>query len=105
MKRVRPCLLLAPGGIPRFVEKGIASEADGLIFDLEDAVAAHRKAEVRVWVRDVLLERDFDSKEKCVRINELGADFAHDDIMTIVAGSDARVRPGDDSTGTPAVAD
>ena len=86
MKRVRRSLLFVPGGIPRFMEKGLASEADGLIIDLEDAVAAHRKAEVRDWVRDALLERDFGRKEKVVRINELGTEFGHQDILTVVEG-------------------
>ena len=86
MKRIRRSMLFVPGGIPRFLEKGLASEADGLIFDLEDAVAAHRKAEVRDWVRNVLLRSDFGRKEKCVRINELGTEFGHQDIMTIVEG-------------------
>jgi len=86
VKRVRRSLLFVPGGIPRFMEKGLASEADGLIIDLEDAVAAHRKAEVRDWVRDALLERDFGRKEKVVRINELGTEFGHQDILTVVEG-------------------
>ena len=78
--------MFVPGGIPRFMEKGLASEADGLIIDLEDAVAAHRKAEVRDWVRNALLENDFGRREKIVRINELGTEFGHLDIMTIVEG-------------------
>ncbi len=94
MKRVRRSLLFVPGGIPRFMEKGLASEADGLIIDLEDAVAAHRKAEVRDWVRNALLENDFGRKEKIVRINELGTEFGHQDIMTIIEGKpDALLLP------------
>ncbi len=86
MKRVRRSMLFVPGGIPRFMEKGLASQADAIIFDLEDAVAAHRKAEVREWVRNALLEGSFGRKEKCVRINELGTEFGHQDIMEIVQG-------------------
>jgi len=86
VKRVRRSLLFVPGGIPRFLEKGLASEADGLIFDLEDAVAAHRKAEVRDWVRNTLLESEFGRKETIVRINELGTEFGHQDIIAIVEG-------------------
>jgi len=78
--------MFVPGGIPRFMEKGLGCDADGLIIDLEDAVAAHRKAEVRDWVRNALLQNDFGRKEKIVRINELGTEFGHLDIMTIVEG-------------------
>ncbi len=78
--------MLVPGGIPRFMEKGLGCDADGLIIDPEGAVAAHRKAEVRDWVRNALLQNDFGRKEKIVRINELGTEFGHLDIMTIVEG-------------------
>lgn len=79
-------MLFVPGGVPRFVEKALTTEADGIIFDLEDAVAVHRKVDARDWVRDTLLQWDFGRKEKCVRVNGLDTGFGQDDIMTIVGG-------------------
>ncbi len=86
MKRVRRSILIFPGGVPRFFEKALASEADGVVLDLEDAVEVNRKAEVRSWVRTALLERDFGRHERIVRINDLGTEFGHQDILTVVEG-------------------
>jgi citrate lyase subunit beta/citryl-CoA lyase len=79
-------MLFVPGGIPRFTEKALTCEADGIIFDLEDAVAVHRKVQAREWVRDALLSRDFGRKERSVRINGLETGFGQDDISAIVEG-------------------
>lgn len=94
MRRIRRSLLFVPGGMTRYVDKGLASEADGIILDLEDAVAVERKAEARNWVRQVLRERDFGSKEKVVRINSLEASLGYEDIATVVpARPDSLILP------------
>jgi len=78
--------LFVPGGMTRFVDKGLASEADGIILDLEDAVSLERKSEARSWVRQTLQERDFGHKEKVVRVNSLGSSLGYEDIATVVPG-------------------
>ncbi len=86
MKRIRRSMLIFPGGVPRFTDKALASEADAVVFDLEDAVEVGSKVEARGWVRTALLERDFGRKERCVRINDLSTEFGHEDILAIVEG-------------------
>jgi citrate lyase subunit beta/citryl-CoA lyase len=46
--------LFVPGSRPEFFSKALASEADALSFDLEDAVAESRKGEARATVGDFL---------------------------------------------------
>lgn len=86
MKRLRRSMLFLPGGNARYFEKALTSEADGLIIDLEDAVTVDKKAEVRQWTKNALLEQDFGGREKSVRINALDTEFGFDDIATIVEG-------------------
>ena len=44
-------LLFVPGDDPRKIEKALGGEADALLLDLEDSVAAGRKSEARQIVR------------------------------------------------------
>lgn len=50
--RLRRSLHFVPGGNERMIAKAITGPADGLILDLEDAVAPERKAATRPIVRD-----------------------------------------------------
>ena len=98
MRRIRRSLLFVPGGMTRFVDKGLASEADGVILDLEDAVPMDSKAEARSWVRQVLQERDFGRKEKVVRVNSLESSLGYEDIAAVVpARPDSLILPKVDS--------
>lgn len=47
--------LFVPGSRPELFDKALASAADALSFDLEDAVAEPRKAEARAALRDLLV--------------------------------------------------
>ncbi len=91
MPRLRS-LLFVPGDRPDRMEKALASGADALILDLEDAVAIDAKPRAREAVaafveppRDVLL---------FVRVNPLGSDFIDDDLAAVLpAGPDGIVLP------------
>jgi citrate lyase subunit beta / citryl-CoA lyase len=62
--------LYLPGNSPKlFINAGI-HHPDGLILDLEDAVAPAKKEEARYIVRNALRANDFYSAEKMVRINQ-----------------------------------
>ena len=50
MGRLRRSLLFVPGSTPERIAKAVATPADGIILDLEDAVAAGEKARAREWV-------------------------------------------------------
>ncbi|PID94163.1 MAG: citrate lyase ACP [Bacteroidetes bacterium] len=63
--------LYLPGNTPRlFVNAGI-HRPDGIILDLEDAVAPDKKEEARYMVRNALCQCDFYGAERMVRINQL----------------------------------
>ena len=75
--------LYVPGSDPRRIEKALASEADAVILDLEDAVAPSRKEEARKTVAEVLCSEH--EKPIFVRINAPGSALADED-MKAVAG-------------------
>ena len=74
--------------------KALGTNADSLIFDLEDAVTPDRKDEVRGVVTSWLAESDFGSKEKTVRMNPLDTPWGQADLeATMVSPPDAYVVP------------
>jgi len=64
--------------------RGHLFEPDGVILDLEDAVAMGEKDAARILVRDVLKRGDFGSCEVTVRINAMDTDLWRTDIETLV---------------------
>ena len=68
--RLRRTRLYLPGNQPKlFVNAGLHGP-DGLILDLEDAVAPAEKDAARVMVRNTLRQVDFQGSERMVRINQ-----------------------------------
>lgn len=53
-RSVEQGLPTVPGSNPRMLQKSLASPADCIAYDLEDAVAPNAKAEARRLVRDLL---------------------------------------------------
>ena len=70
--------LYAPGNDPRKIEKALASEADAVVLDLEDAVAPNRKEEACESVSEVLRSRP--AKPVFVRVNSPGSALAEEDV-------------------------
>ncbi len=62
-------LLFVPGDREAVIAKALASAADAVIIDLEDAVAPDRKAAARQVTRDVLDHGDRGGKAVFVRLN------------------------------------
>jgi len=83
MRRRRTKLYL-PGNNPNMLLRGHLFEPDGVILDLEDAVAMGEKDAARILVRDVLKRGDFGSCEVTVRINAMDTDLWRTDIETLV---------------------
>ncbi|QCW05154.1 CoA ester lyase [Natrinema pallidum] len=84
---VRRSVLFSPGNKPELMRKAAESEADVVVFDLEDAVAPADKQDAREAVREVLAEIDFDSeRELCVRVNPIGTSAAAD-LEAILQGT------------------
>ena len=92
--RLRRSMHFVPGANEKMLYKSIATKADSLILDLEDAVTPERKDEARTIVNDWLGSVDFNGKERCVRINSLDTAWALQDIETTMQNApDAYVVP------------
>lgn len=85
-------LLFAPGNHPRRVEKALGLAADGVILDLEDAVAISEKAATR----PILIEA-FNKPRTgrlFVRVNALSTDWCFEDLNAVVQpGLDGIILP------------
>jgi citrate lyase subunit beta / citryl-CoA lyase len=73
--------LYVPGDDPRKMEKALASEADAVVFDLEDAVALERKEDARDAVAKIVISAP--PKPCFVRLNKPGSAFIEDDIHAV----------------------
>lgn len=105
--RVLRSLLFAPANHPRHVEKALSGAADGVILDLEDAVAVAEKPDARHAARRVLEARGSTTGPTAfVRINSLTTPFAYDDLRVIVGpGLDAVIVPKVESAAQIATVD
>jgi citrate lyase subunit beta / citryl-CoA lyase len=82
----RRSLHFVPGGNDRMIAKALTLPADGLILDLEDAVAPDRKVETRPIVRRWLSELDFGGRERWVRMNPIATGLGVADLEATIAG-------------------
>lgn len=88
MIRPRRSLLFMPGSNPRALEKARTLPADGLILDLEDAVAPDAKSVARDQIAQAVTARGFGKREVIVRTNGLDSPWWIDDLNMA-----AKVRP------------
>jgi citrate lyase subunit beta/citryl-CoA lyase len=89
-----------PGSNTRALEKGRAIPADGLILDLEDAVAPDAKAQARDQIRDALKAGGYSGREIVVRVNGLATPWGLDDLAQAGRfGADAILLPKVESAG------
>jgi citrate lyase subunit beta/citryl-CoA lyase len=82
--------LYVAGSDPRRIEKALASEADAVVIDLEDAVAPDRKNEARRTAADVL-ERE-NPKPLLVRVNAPGGVLCERDVEAVAGPGLAGLR-------------
>jgi len=80
MIRPRRSLLFMPGSNARALEKARNLPADGIILDLEDAVAPDAKAMAREQIAQAVAARGFGKREVLIRINALDSPWWIDDI-------------------------
>src|ERR1700738_1514934 len=88
--RPRRSLLFVPGSNPRALEKARGLPADGLIIDLEDAVAAQAKEEARAIVAAALAAGGYGGREVVLRVNPLDTPRGHADPPPAAAIADRR---------------
>ncbi len=94
--RIRPrrSVLYMPGSNPRALEKAKSLPADGLIFDLEDAVAPEAKAGARDQVSALVRAGGYSGRETIIRVNGLATPWGHSDLVAAAsAGADAALIP------------
>jgi citrate lyase subunit beta/citryl-CoA lyase len=80
MIRPRRSLLFMPGSNPRALDKARTLPCDGVILDLEDAVAPDAKAAARDNIAAAVTARGFGKREVIIRINALDSPWWIDDV-------------------------
>ena len=83
-RRTRRCQLSVPGSNTKMIQKAADSSVDHVFLDLEDACAPNQKVAARTNVVDALNELDWGNTVRCVRINDTGTQWCHDDVITVV---------------------
>src|SRR3712207_94448 len=83
MKAVRS-LLAVPATRRKMIEKALASEADAVFLDLEDAVAPDSKAAARGDVVPALEELDWRGRPGLYRANALDTSYFYRDLIEVV---------------------
>ena len=78
--RPRRSVLYMPGSNARALEKGKGLPADGLILDLEDAVAPDAKAAARRQIGEAVEAGGYGHREVIVRVNGLTTPWGRDDL-------------------------
>jgi citrate lyase subunit beta/citryl-CoA lyase len=73
--------LFVPADSERKIAKALESDADAVIFDLEDSVAADQKAAARDILKN--LPEQSNGPEWWVRVNPLGSEYHKDDLKLI----------------------
>jgi citrate lyase subunit beta/citryl-CoA lyase len=78
--RPRRSMLYMPGSNARAIEKARTLPVDGIIIDLEDAVAPDAKLAARAQVVDVVRGGGFGGREVLIRINGLDTEWSSGDL-------------------------
>ena len=73
--------LFVPAISEKLITKGIESDADAVIFDLEDAVAKERKADARAMLIHALQQQS--PRQLFIRINDLETEYWQDDLRAV----------------------
>ena len=81
----RRSVLYMPGANERAMEKARGIDCDGLIFDLEDAVAPEVKPRAREQVAAAILAGGYGHRELVVRANGLDTPWGADDIARVAS--------------------
>ncbi len=92
--RPRRSVLYMPGSNARALEKARTLAADGLILDLEDAVAPDAKDVARTQVVEAVKAGGYGGRELLVRVNGLNTPWFHADVAAAAtSGADAILIP------------
>ena len=81
---MRRTMLYLPGNNPKMLTRGYLFGSDGVVLDLEDAVAMVEKDTARILVSKYLKQGEFGSCYVSVRINGVDTEYWKDDLAAIV---------------------
>jgi citrate lyase subunit beta / citryl-CoA lyase len=81
---VRRSELTVPGHSMKMMTKAVASNADQVMFDLEDGCAVSQKVEARKTVIEAFNTLDFGNKMRAFRPNNIRTRFFYRDLIEIV---------------------
>jgi len=76
-------ILAVPASNPKMAGKALASSADAVFLDLEDAVAPDEKAEARKKVVHALKELDWRNRPTLYRVNALDTPYFYRDLIEV----------------------
>lgn len=79
------CCLVVPASDPRKVAKALASSADEVVLDLEDAVAVEAKDAARATAAETVSAHP--DRVLAVRVNRIGTRWCHHDVTAVVAAA------------------
>ncbi|MDO5116652.1 MAG: aldolase/citrate lyase family protein [Synergistaceae bacterium] len=104
---MRRTMLYLPGNNPNMLTRGHLFGSDGLILDLEDAVAMVEKDTARILVSKYLHQGEFGKCEVTVRINGIDTEYWKDDLAAVVPAKrlDGIRAPKVDDAGTVKILD
>ena len=92
--RPRRSVLYMPGSNARAIEKARTLPVDGVILDLEDAIAPDAKVEARAQVAEAVKAGGFGAREVFVRVNGIDTPWHADDMAAAArAAPDAILVP------------
>jgi citrate lyase subunit beta/citryl-CoA lyase len=81
---IRRSLLAVPASKPSMAEKALASEADAIFLDLEDAVAPDEKPGARGKIVRAIKELDWRGRPTLFRANALDTQYFYRDLIEVV---------------------
>ncbi len=82
---MRRSLLFIPGNNPAMLQNANLFNADGVIFDLEDAVSIDDKDSARILVESFLSNIKEENLEIIIRINGLDTIYYEDDLDSVIS--------------------
>ena len=92
--RPRRSMLYMPASNSRALEKAKTVPADGIIFDLEDAVAPDQKPVARAAALAAIASRSYGRRELLIRVNAVDTIWCADDLVAAAqSGVDGIVLP------------
>ena len=89
--RAERSVLATPGSNPRMIAKALASDADVVMIDLEDAVAPDAKTAARAIAAEALREGNWRGRPRTFRINALKTPWFVRDLIEVIDGAGGQV--------------